>query len=105
LQPDFILMDVEMPVLNGIEATWAITRHQPQVRVLMLATPQDRSRAFACLMAGAVSYLLKTVPPDEMLEAVRRAAGGGAVLPPDLTAEVVTAQGKLTRRQGDKGTI
>jgi len=65
-------------------------------------------------MVGAVSYLLKTVPPDElvlsakriegMLDAIRRTTGGEGILPPDLLIEVIAAQEKLTRSQGNKGT-
>ena len=82
--PDVVLMDVRMPVLDGIEATRAITAATPgdETRVLILTTFDLDEYAFGALRAGASGFLLKDVPPAELVSAIRTVARGDAVVSP-----------------------
>ena len=81
-EPDVVLMDLEMPVLDGIEATRRIVAAQPEVAVVVLTSFSDREQILRALDAGAVGYLLKDAEPDELARAVRAAARGEAPLDP-----------------------
>jgi DNA-binding NarL/FixJ family response regulator len=81
-QPDVVLMDLEMPVLDGIVATRQIKAQQPDVAVVVLTSFSDRERILQALDAGAAGYLLKDVEPAELAKAIRSAARGDAPLDP-----------------------
>ena len=85
LQPDVVLMDVRMPVMDGIEATRAIVSTTPQSRVLILTTFDLDEYAFAGLNAGASGFLLKDAEPAELIGAIRTIARGDAVVAPRIT--------------------
>ena len=87
--PAVVLMDVRMPVLDGIDATAAIIRRWPQVRVLVLTTYDEDDYAFGGLEAGASGFLLKDVKVGELCRAIRSVADGDAVLTPRITREVL----------------
>jgi DNA-binding NarL/FixJ family response regulator len=89
LQPDVVLMDLHMPVLDGIAATRRLRVEQPGVRVLALTTFDDDEDVFAALRAGAVGYLLKDVSSDRLVEALLAAARGESVLQPSVAARVL----------------
>jgi DNA-binding NarL/FixJ family response regulator len=89
LQPDVVLMDLHMPVLDGIAASRRLRVEQPGVRVLALTTFDDDEDVFAALRAGAVGYLLKDVTSDRLVEALLAAARGESVLQPSVAARVV----------------
>ena len=89
LRPDVILMDLRMPVLDGVAATRRLRVEQPAVRVVALTTFDDDQDVFAALRAGAVGYLLKDVSADRLVEAVVAAARGQALLHPAVTARVI----------------
>ena len=80
--PDVVLMDLSMPVLDGIAATRQLLAEQPHLRVVALTSFSDRQRVSEMLAAGAVGYLLKDCAPDELLAGVRAAAQGHAPLDP-----------------------
>jgi DNA-binding NarL/FixJ family response regulator len=84
LEPDVVLMDVRMPVLDGIEATRRITSRWDTTRVLVLTTFDLDEHVFAAVEAGASGFLLKDVAPDDLAHAVRVVARGDAMLAPAL---------------------
>jgi DNA-binding NarL/FixJ family response regulator len=88
--PDVVLMDVRMPVLDGIEATRAITETAgDRTRVLILTTFDLDEYAFSALRAGASGFLLKDVPPPELVSAIRTVAHGDAVVSPRITRRLL----------------
>ena len=89
LNPDVVLMDVRMPVLDGIEATRAITAAGSCARIIILTTFDVDEYAFAGLQAGASAFLLKDVAPSELISAVRVVASGDAVVAPRVTQRLL----------------
>jgi DNA-binding NarL/FixJ family response regulator len=88
-RPEVVLMDIRMPVLDGIEATRRIVNGQPATRVLILTTFGLDGYVFDALRAGASGFMLKDAPPEEILAAVRIVASGEALLAPAVTRAVV----------------
>jgi DNA-binding NarL/FixJ family response regulator len=97
VQPDVVLMDVRMPVLNGVRATRRLKRALPQCRVIVLTTFDDDEYVFDALRAGAVGYLLKDVPSARLVEAIRATARGESILEPSVAAKVIA---EFTRVSG-----
>ena len=95
LNPDVVLMDLRMPVLDGIAATRRMRVEQPQARVIALTTFDDDEEVFAALRAGAVGYLLKDVSSVRLVEAVLAAARDESVLQPSVAAKVVARIAQL----------
>ncbi|WP_250030744.1 response regulator [Paractinoplanes maris] len=95
LAPDVVLMDLRMPVLDGVAATRRLRDEHPAVRVIALTTFDDDADVFAALRAGAVGYLLKDVSSERLVEAVRAAARGESVLQPSVAAKVVARIAQL----------
>ena len=85
LQPDVILMDLNMPTLNGIEATRRILEANPDTAILMLTMFEDDKSIFAAMRAGAHGYVLKGADGTEMLRAIHAVAGGEAIFSPTIT--------------------
>jgi DNA-binding NarL/FixJ family response regulator len=89
LRPDVVLMDIRMPVLDGIEATRRIVAAQPGARVLMLTTFGLDGYVYEALRAGASGFMLKDAPPEEIVAAIRIVASGDALLAPAVTRAVI----------------
>jgi DNA-binding NarL/FixJ family response regulator len=89
VHPDVVLMDVRMPVLNGVRATRRLKRALPQCRVIVLTTFDDDEYVFDALRAGAVGYLLKDVSSARLVEAIRATARGESILEPSVAAKVI----------------
>jgi DNA-binding NarL/FixJ family response regulator len=90
--PDVVLMDLEMPVLDGIDATRAIVAERPGTAVLVLTSFSDRRRITGALNAGAVGYLLKDASAADVLQAIRTAAAGGSPIDPRAARSLLDAQ-------------
>lgn len=97
-KPDLALMDVRMPVMDGIEATREIKRLLPHTEVLVLTAYADPDHLFEALKAGAAGYVLKDVPEDDLLSSVRDALSGGSPLDSDLAAGLLR---HLARENGN----
>lgn len=89
LRPDVVLMDIRMPVLNGIGSTRRLKQVLPGCRVIVLTTFDDREIVFEALRAGAVGYLLKDVGSEQLAESIRVTARGESILEPSVAAKVV----------------
>jgi len=89
LQPDVVLMDIAMPLLNGLEATRQIRRNSPRVKVLILSMHESEQYIRQSLAAGAMGYILKDADVSELLAAIRAVYHGEAVLSPAITRLVI----------------
>ena len=92
LSPDVVLMDLEMPVLDGIEATRAIHALDSEIAVLVLTSFADRRRIMGALDAGAVGYLLKDASAEDVVKGIRAAVEGGSPLDPRAARTLLEAQ-------------
>jgi DNA-binding NarL/FixJ family response regulator len=92
LQPDVVIMDLEMPGMHGAAATSAILRAGDGARVVVLTSFGDRERIMDAIAAGAVGYILKDAEPEELIRAVRAAAAGDAPLDPRAARELLAEQ-------------
>jgi DNA-binding NarL/FixJ family response regulator len=103
--PGLVLMDLSMPGLDGIEATRRIVEEHPGIAVVVLTSFGEKNRILSALDAGAVGYLLKHMDPEEILEAVRAVAEGGAPLDPKVARVLLEARAQpqpaadLTQRE------
>lgn len=89
LVPDVILMDLIMPGMDGVEATWRVRKVSPRSQVIVLTSYHEDTHIFPAIKAGALSYLLKDVEPGELADAVRAAARGDAVIHPRVATRVM----------------
>ncbi len=89
LQPDVVLMDIYMPVMNGVQATQAICQQFPQVKVLVLTTVDDDESVAEALRGGARGYLLKDMPSEELANAIRTVNKGYTQIGPGLVTKVM----------------
>jgi len=98
--PDVVVMDIRMPVLDGVEATRRLCADGPAPRVIVLTTFDSDEEAFASLEAGASGFLLKNAPPEELLAAIRVVAAGDAVVAPRVTRRLLDRfAGQLAARR------
>lgn len=95
LPPDVMLMDIRMPVMDGVEATRRLVERWPQARVIILTTFDDDAYVFDALRAGALGYLLKDVSGAELAAAVREVARGGALIQPSVDRKVLAEFSRL----------
>jgi DNA-binding NarL/FixJ family response regulator len=98
LHPSVVLMDLQMPVLDGVAATRRLREEQADCRVIVLTTFDDDEIVFDGLRAGAVGYLLKDASSEKLREAIRVAARGESFLQPSVAAKVVSEFARLTDR-------
>ncbi|MFZ5917654.1 MAG: response regulator [Chloroflexota bacterium] len=94
-QPDVVLMDVRMPGMDGVEATWRLRERWPEARIIILTTFDDDEYVFEGLRAGARGYLLKDVSGHDLAQAVRTVAAGGALIEPSVARKVVAEFARL----------
>jgi DNA-binding NarL/FixJ family response regulator len=98
--PDVVLMDLEMPELNGIEATRALKAAGSSARIVILTTFSDRERIIGALDAGALGYLLKDAEPEEIIRGVQAAAKGDSPLAPRAAREMITERAQTGTNSG-----
>ena len=99
LKPDIILLDINMPVMNGIETLGEIRKLNPAPKVLMLTISQNDEDLIGAIVAGANGYLLKNAEPDMLHTTILQVAAGNSVLAPEVTAKVFHA---VRRSQSDR---
>lgn len=87
--PDVILMDIQMPLMNGVECTAQVKKLYPSVKVIVLTTFDDDVYIFEAIKNGAAGYLLKDTPPNEIAKAVKMVQRGGALIQPDVAKKVL----------------
>ncbi|MCL5676405.1 MAG: response regulator transcription factor [Firmicutes bacterium] len=90
LMPDLILMDISMPEIDGLEATRRVKQAMPYVKILILTVSDLEQNLFEAIKAGAQGYLLKSVDPEHLLDAVRKAYNGEAAISGGLAAKILT---------------
>lgn len=97
LQPDVVLMDINIPGVNGIDAVKIIKDHFPKIHICMQTVFEDEDRIFASLCNGASGYILKNSPPEKVLQAIREVADGGSFFSSSVARKVLTSfQNKAT---------
>jgi NarL family two-component system response regulator LiaR len=101
LQPDVVLMDLLMPVMDGATATQIIRERWPKVQVIALSASQEKKLVQKVLQAGAIGYLLKNVSVDELVEAIRSAHAGQAILAPEAAQALKQSKGERHSGAGD----
>jgi DNA-binding NarL/FixJ family response regulator len=101
VRPDVVLMDLQMPVMDGAAATRLLKTRQPAAQVIVLTTFDDDENVFEGLRAGAVGYLLKDTPSAKLVKAIRLAARGESFLEPSVAAKVVSEFARLSPRPAD----
>jgi len=107
LEPDVVLMDLLMPVMDGVEATAAIRRELPDVQVIALTSVLEDQAIFKAMRAGATGYLLKDTQSDELCRAIKAAAAGQVQLSPQVVARLMrevqapASTETLTQRESD----
>jgi RNA polymerase sigma factor (sigma-70 family) len=89
LAPDVVLMDLIMPGMDGVEATWRVRQVSPRSKVVILTSFHEDSNIFPAIKAGALSYVLKNIDPEELAEAIKSAARGEAVLDSKVAARLM----------------
>lgn len=100
-RPDVTLMDLQLPRLNGLEATRAIRKINPAARIVVLTMYQGDEDIYRAIQAGAVGYVLKDSLSDELLRVIREVHRGGTAVPPDVAAKLAlrTSHASLTTRE------
>jgi two-component system response regulator DegU len=97
LQPDIVLMDIQMPRRSGVEATAIITATRPHTRVVVLTTFDYDEYVFDAVKAGAMGYLLKDVPAEQLIDTIRRVHGGESFIQPTVASKLLLEFARRSR--------
>ena len=87
--PDIVLMDIEMPNVNGIEGVGIIKKYYPAIRIIMQTVFEDEEKIFAALQAGAEGYILKNATADKIIQSIKEVHNGGAYMTPSVALRVM----------------
>jgi DNA-binding NarL/FixJ family response regulator len=87
--PDVVLMDIDMPVVNGIEGVKLIREHFPDTCIIMQTVFEDNEQIFESIKSGAHGYILKKAPPEKLLEGIREVMSGGAAMTPSVALKLL----------------
>ena len=101
LQPHIVLMDIRMPVMDGVEATGVISGELPETKVVVLTTFDDDELIIKALKAGASTYLLKDIPSEKLADVIRRTYSGDVVMQPEIAAKLVAQATQTTQTTQD----
>ncbi|HLS23562.1 MAG TPA: response regulator transcription factor [Pseudogracilibacillus sp.] len=104
-KPDVVLMDINMPEINGIEATKQLLENHPGTKVIILSIHDDETYVSHALQSGAQGYLLKEIDTESLLEAIRVVYDGGSYLHPKVTHNLVQEYRKLVQNQHSKSSV
>ncbi len=102
LKPDIVLMDINMPGTNGIEATRVIKREMPSVGVIALTIHEEEEYILELVRAGVSGYVLKDIPPSRLIETIKTVAKGDSVIDPSITNKVLGEINRLSRHRRGK---
>lgn len=100
LHPDVVLMDINMPNVNGVEATQCVRDQCPGTRVIILSIHDDEAYVYETLRTGASGYLLKDMEAEDLIEAVRSVAQGNAYIHPKVTGKLIDEFRRLSEQEG-----
>lgn len=103
--PDIVLMDLEMPVMNGIDAIRKIKPQNPEIKILVITSFSDDEKVFSAIKAGASGYLLKDTSPQQLIHAVRAVMHGESSLHPLIAGKVLNELNKSSARPSAKNTL
>lgn len=101
-KPDLVLMDLKMPIMNGVEATRQIRTKHPEIKILVLTTYADDEWVFDAIRAGASGYLLKDTPRDELIKAIRGTIAGKTYMDPSVAGKVLE---RVSNQQTQPATL
>lgn len=102
LAPDILLMDINMPEMNGLSATRTIKSKTPHIRIIILTVYEDKNHLFEAIKAGALGYLLKDVRPEDLLKTIRTVFRGEALLSPSIARQLLKEFSRLSEQKKDK---
>jgi len=101
-EPDVILMDIRMPIMNGVECTAAVKARYPKIKVLVLTTFDDDEYIFDALKNGAEGYLLKDLPSEKLISSIRDVHLGNSIMQPEIAAKIVSHIRKPDEQESKK---
>ena len=105
LRPDVILMDIHMPMLDGIAVTRQVSHEFPEIAVIILTMFQDQQQMFSAMKNGAKGYLLKNASSQEVVQAIRTAFGGGMCIEPGMTGAIVHEFRRLSKADASSNSL
>lgn len=101
-QPDVILMDIDMPNVNGIEGLKILRKEFPELKILMQTVFEDDDKIFACIQAGADGYILKKASPQDLIKGIEDIMNGGAAMTPSVARQVLRLVNNNDNKQENK---
>lgn len=101
IEPDVILMDINMPKINGVETTKRVKQQYPDAKIMILSIHDDEGYVFETLRAGASGYLLKDMEAETLITAIKAVANGNAYIHPEITGKVIDEYRRLSTRDND----